>query len=137
MARALHHPPAGQLSLASVLEALSDPVRLAITLRLLDGGEDRCGAFGDLAGKANLTYHLARLREAGVTRTRIEGPYRYVSLRADDLERRFPGLLGAVLDGARRERGEAGATRKVRRGRSAGRRTPGAGAERSPGGARR
>jgi DNA-binding transcriptional ArsR family regulator len=102
--RALHHPHREQLTLAGVLEALSDPVRLEIALRLFDAGENRCGAFEDLGGKANLTYHFARLREAGVTQTRLEGPYRYVSLRARDLDARFPGLLAAVLAGARRER---------------------------------
>ena len=105
MSRALHHPERAQLSLASVLEALSDPVRLEIVRRLFQAGEDRCGSFEDVSGKANLTYHFARLREAGVTRTRVEGPYRYISLRAQDLEARFPGLLTAVLDAARRERG--------------------------------
>ncbi len=111
MSRALHHPPAAQLRLTSVLEALGDPVRLAIALRLRERREERCGAFGDLAGKANLTYHFARLREAGVTRTRAEGPFRWLSLREEDLERRFPGLLDAVLEGARRE----GARRDVSR----------------------
>jgi DNA-binding transcriptional ArsR family regulator len=102
--RALHHPQRDQLSLASVLETLSDPVRLEIVRRLFEAGEDRCGSFDDVSGKANLTYHFARLREAGVTRTRVEGPYRYISLRTKDLEARFPGLLTAILAGARRER---------------------------------
>jgi DNA-binding transcriptional ArsR family regulator len=103
VARALHHPHREQLSLAGVLEALSDPARLEIVRRLHDQGEDRCGSFEALGSKANLTYHFARLREAGVTQTRIEGPYRYISLRSRDLEARFPGLLEAVLESARRE----------------------------------
>jgi hypothetical protein len=37
------------------------------------------------------------LREAGLTNTRLDGTQRHVSLRRDDLEHRFPGLLGAVL----------------------------------------
>jgi DNA-binding transcriptional ArsR family regulator len=110
--RALHHPHREQLSLAAVLEALSDPVRLDIVLRLEESGENRCGSFEDLGGKANLTYHFARLREAGVTQTRLEGPFRFVSLRTKDLEARFPGLLAAVLAGARRERGTAARTRR-------------------------
>jgi hypothetical protein len=35
-----------------------------------------------------------------VTRTRVEGTQRFISLRRDDLERRFPGLLDAVLRAA-------------------------------------
>jgi DNA-binding transcriptional ArsR family regulator len=101
--RALHHPNREQLSLAAVLEALSDPARLEIVRRLHARGEDRCGSFEELGSKANLTYHFARLREAGVTQTRLEGPFRYISLRTRDLETRFPGLLAAVLESARRE----------------------------------
>jgi DNA-binding transcriptional ArsR family regulator len=103
MARSLHHPSREQLTLSSILEALSDPVRLQIVLRLADRGEDRCSAFLELASKANLSYHFGRMREAGVIRVRLEGASRYMSLRQDDLEARFPGLLVAVLAGARRE----------------------------------
>jgi DNA-binding transcriptional ArsR family regulator len=103
MARALHHPSREQLALSAVLEALSDPVRRRIAVRLAQDGEDRCSAFLDCASKANLTYHFARLREAGLIRVRLEGPYRYVSLRGADIEARFPGLLPAVIGAARRE----------------------------------
>lgn len=98
----LHHPLREQLSLSAVLEALSDPVRRSIAVRLADRGEARCSSFLDLASKALLTYHLSRLREAGVTHTRVEGTSRYTSLRTEDLEAVFPGLLPAVLAGARR-----------------------------------
>jgi hypothetical protein len=37
------------------------------------------------------------LRESGVVRTRPEGRSRLLSLREDDLNDRFPGLLEAVL----------------------------------------
>jgi DNA-binding transcriptional ArsR family regulator len=100
--RPVHHPLREQIALTAVLDALSDPVRQQIVVRLADRGEDRCSAFADLGSKANLTYHLARLREAGITRVRLEGPFRYVSLRTKDLEALFPGLLPAVLAGARR-----------------------------------
>ncbi len=48
------------------------------------------------------SYHLRLLREAGVTRTRAVGTLRYMSLRRDDLDARFPGLLEAVEAGAER-----------------------------------
>jgi DNA-binding transcriptional ArsR family regulator len=47
--------------------------------------------------KSTLTHHLKVLREAGLTRTRSEGVQRLVSLRQDDIEGRFPGLLECVL----------------------------------------
>lgn len=50
-----------------------------------------------------MTYHAARLREAGVTRVRIDGPRRMISLRNDDLEARFPGLIAAIVAGSKTE----------------------------------
>ncbi|MHB8620628.1 MAG: hypothetical protein ACYDAG_13825 [Chloroflexota bacterium] len=44
-----------------------------------------------------MSHHFRVLREAGVTRTRVEGAHRYVTLGRADLDARFPGLLDAVL----------------------------------------
>jgi hypothetical protein len=41
---------------------------------------------------------LKVLRDAGLTQTRAVGVHRFVSLRAGDIEARFPGLLGCVLE---------------------------------------
>jgi DNA-binding transcriptional ArsR family regulator len=101
MAKELHHPDRDQIDLSAVLEALSEPTRRDIVLHLLSDGEAPCGAFDGFAPKTNLSYHLARLREAGVTRTRVVGPYRLISVRVDDLAARFPGLLDAIADAAR------------------------------------
>src|SRR5918996_124077 len=58
--------------------------------------------------KATLSHHFRVLRESGVVRTRPEGRKRLLSLRTDDLDARFPGLLGAVLS-AKRRRAKSGA----------------------------
>ncbi|MDQ2079708.1 helix-turn-helix transcriptional regulator [Xanthobacteraceae bacterium Astr-EGSB] len=102
--RALPQPDLAQLDLANVLEALSDPTRLAIVSRLAAGDEPevRCGTFLDLGSKTNLAYHLGKLRSAGVVSTRISGTSRFMSLRRADLDARFPGLLDAVVASARR-----------------------------------
>ena len=101
--RPLYHPERDQIDLTAVLDALSDPTRLGIVAMLAECEELRCGAFGALeASKTNLTYHFAKLREAGVTRARIDGNFRYISLRRDDLEARFPGLLPSIIEAARR-----------------------------------
>ena len=76
MAKELHHPERDQIELSAVLEALSEPTRREIVLRLLEQGEAPCQAFEGAAPKSNLSYHYARLRAAGVARTRIAGPYR-------------------------------------------------------------
>ena len=101
MAKELHHPERDQIELSAVLEALSEPTRREIVLRLLEDGEAPCQAFDSTAPKSNLSYHYARLREAGVTRTRPEGPYRMISVRVDDLAARFPGLLDAIVAASR------------------------------------
>src|SRR5579863_4439923 len=97
MPKELHHPDRDQIDLSAVLEALSEPIRRDIVLRLLTEGEAPCQIFDNYAPKTNLSYHYARLREAGVTRTRIAGPYRMISVRVDDLAQRFPGLLDAIV----------------------------------------
>ena len=43
---------------------------------------------------------------AALTHTRAEGTHRHVSLRRDDVDARFPGLLDAVLTAAEREAGD-------------------------------
>ena len=101
MAKELHHPEREQIELSAVLEALSEPTRREIVAQLLEQGESPCQAFDDKAPKSNVSYHLARLREAGVTRARVDGPYRMISVRVDDLAARFPGLLDAIVAASR------------------------------------
>ncbi|HEU4975886.1 MAG TPA: helix-turn-helix domain-containing protein [Baekduia sp.] len=93
----LHEPAVEDLDLTTVLQALGDPVRLTIVRCLADEGERACGTVELGVSKATRSHHFKVLREAGVTHTRAEGTHRHVSLRRDDLERRFPGLLEAVL----------------------------------------
>ena len=92
----VEEPETRSLDLPAVLAALADPVRLSIVAELRARGEVQCGTFDVPVARSTLSHHLKVLREAGVTRTRIEGVERYVSLRDKDLEARFPGLLGAV-----------------------------------------
>jgi DNA-binding transcriptional ArsR family regulator len=92
-----HHPTQTELELSSVLHALSDPARLAIVRHLADGDECTCGTFDLALSKATLSHHFRVLREAGVVWTRPEGRKRMLSLRREDLDERFPGLLDAVL----------------------------------------
>ena len=95
--RAITHPEAERFELSGVLHALSDPVRLEIVRTLADGDEVSSGRLEVPVSKSTLTHHLKVLREAGLTRTRSEGVLRLVSLRRDDVEERFPGLLACVL----------------------------------------
>ena len=79
---------------------LGDPLRIEI-VRLVDAeGEILCTELYERLGLPNSTgsYHLRQLREAGVTRARASGTKRMISLRREDLESRFPGLLDLVLN---------------------------------------
>lgn len=85
------------LDLATILHALSDPVRLRIVSQLADGSERTCGSLEVPVAKSTCSHHFRVLREAGVVAQRVEGKCRFNRLRSDQLEERFPGLLEAVL----------------------------------------
>ncbi|MFC5813922.1 ArsR/SmtB family transcription factor [Nonomuraea harbinensis] len=70
---------------------------------LSDGRERGWGELRAPVAKSTLSHHLKVLRDAGITRTRQEGTRCYVALRRTDLDRRFPGLLDAVLAAAEGE----------------------------------
>lgn len=98
----LLHPATDQIELATVLAVLGDRTRLAIVgyLARNQGVEINCSRFLDLGSKTNVSYHLAKLREAGVTRTESRGTNRLISLRRADLDARFPGLLDSIIASA-------------------------------------
>jgi DNA-binding transcriptional ArsR family regulator len=92
------HPPTSALDLATIMRTLGDPLRLEIVRLLADGRERDCGELSEVLDIPASTgsYHLRLLREAGVTRTRAEGVHRFIGLRRDDLEERFPGLVDVL-----------------------------------------
>lgn len=100
--KTLSHPDRDRIELSDVLDALSDTTRRTIVRMLADCTSANCKSFEGLAAKTNLTYHLTRLREAGVIQVRPEGTMRHITLRLDDLEERFPGLMTAVIEAERR-----------------------------------
>jgi DNA-binding transcriptional ArsR family regulator len=95
--RKMSFPVRDEISLTGVLYALSDPIRLQIVKSLAADGEITCCAFNIPVAKSTLSHHFKVLRETGVIRTRTEGTQSFNTLRCEDLEIRFPGLLDAVL----------------------------------------
>ena len=91
------HPAVDEIELTAVMHALSDPARLQVVRALADANERACGSFDLGVSKATASHHFKVLREAGVTRKRVEGAHHYLTLRREDLDERFPGLLDAVL----------------------------------------
>jgi DNA-binding transcriptional ArsR family regulator len=94
----VEHPELSEVSLQQVLEALVDPVRRLVVTQLVRAGEDlSCGTFEAPVSLSTLTHHFNVLREAGVIRQYYVGTAKMNTLRADEMEQRFPGLLTAVL----------------------------------------
>jgi DNA-binding transcriptional ArsR family regulator len=100
VAEALPHPKRAELELARVLHALSDPVRLQIVASIASGGECAMGSIDVPVTKSTCTHHFKVLREAGVVAQRQVGTARLNTIRRDDLDARFPGLLDTVLRSA-------------------------------------
>ncbi|WP_103348126.1 helix-turn-helix transcriptional regulator [Amycolatopsis sp. CA-128772] len=99
---AFPEPEPDRIDFVAVLKALADPVRLRILRTLADDRYHPCSVQEyDLdIHKSTLSHHFKTLREAGITSTRVRGREHAVQLRRDDLDARFPGMLGSVLAGA-------------------------------------
>jgi DNA-binding transcriptional ArsR family regulator len=100
------HPEIEDVLPADVFAALGDPIRLGILVSLAGFDEvdkARCSNFTELASPSLLSYHFAKLREAGITQVKAEGTSRFISLRRAEFDRRFPGLLDSVIETARRD----------------------------------
>ncbi|WP_306324179.1 MULTISPECIES: helix-turn-helix transcriptional regulator [unclassified Streptomyces] len=95
------HPPQDELRLATVLAALADPARLSAVRTLASMKESPCTRLQEAAGlaisRSTFSHHQRVLREAGILKVRVEGARRMLSLRRDELDACFPGLLDAVL----------------------------------------
>lgn len=103
MTESLVHPERSEIHIESVLHALADPIRLRIVRELARIGCDgiACGAIDLPVTKSTRTHHLRILREAGVIQVRPVGTSRITTLRRDDLDALYPGLLNGILTAAR------------------------------------
>jgi DNA-binding transcriptional ArsR family regulator len=94
------HPATEDISLAGVLGALADPMRLRIVSSMLKKKDcmSCCEAAPcpDMA-KSTLSHHFRALREAGIVRTSKIGVENRNIVRIDDINARFPGLLKQIL----------------------------------------
>ncbi|MEU6782723.1 helix-turn-helix transcriptional regulator [Nonomuraea angiospora] len=97
MGRTPPHPEVSQFGLQQVLEALVDPVRRSIVTQLDAAGADiKCGDFDIPVSKSTATHHFNVLREAGLIRQYYVGTARMNTLRRDEMDEAFPGLLAAL-----------------------------------------
>lgn len=95
------HPSKEDITLAGVLGALGDPMRLKILKKLIDKrhGCLSCSEAAPCAemAKSTLSHHFRILRDAGLIRTTKQGVENLNSVRSDDLNERFPGLLASIM----------------------------------------
>ena len=102
----LRHPDRDHIRIDDVLSALGNPLRIAVVEVLDAGGEHNCSSVLALLGvtsKSTMTHHWRVLRESGIIWQQPSGRENLLSLRRDDLDARYPGLLDVILAGALRD----------------------------------
>ncbi len=93
----LSHPDIASVEVDDVLRALADPTRRQIVRLLVAEGDRPCGTFGLPVAASTLSHHFRTLRKAGILRQYDDGRQRMNTLRLDELDVRFPGLVRTVL----------------------------------------
>lgn len=101
--RPLFHPSIEEVTVEAILHALSDPVRVAIYADIV-GQEcsQNCSGFLKVNDKAipksTLSQHFRALREAGLIRGERRGVEMHNTSRCAEIEKRFPGLIMAIVN---------------------------------------
>ena len=99
--RQIKHPTIEQVELTDIMYALADPTRLEIVLMLAHAGKKlKCGEINLNRPKSSMSHHFKILRSAGLVETLIEGTEHMNSLRLEEVESKYPGVLSAVLKSA-------------------------------------
>ena len=96
-------PAKDDITLTGVLGALADPVRLHIfrTMMKEKKGEEiscRGAAPGAQIAKSTISNHFRILREAGLVHTEKKGVEHRNTIREEEINARFPGLLNLILE---------------------------------------
>ena len=100
--RPLFHPSIKDISVEAILHALSDPVRVAIYVGIFASEcPQNCSNFLKVSEKnipkSTLSQHFKALREAGLVRSERCGVEMRNTSRCAEIERRFPGLIKAIV----------------------------------------
>lgn len=100
--RPLFHPSIGEVTVEGILHALSDSVRVAIYADIVaQECPQNCSDFLTVRDRAipksTLSQHFKILREAGLIRSERHGVEIRNTSRCTELERRFPGLIRAIV----------------------------------------
>lgn len=101
--RPLFHPSLEEITVEGILHALSDPVRVAIFADIVrQECSQTCSMFLTVSDRAipksTLSQHFRALREAGLIRGERHGVEMHNISRYAEIEKRFPGLLRAIVN---------------------------------------
>ncbi len=96
------HPAVEDVTVEGILHALSDPVRAAIFADIAGSNcSQSCSTFLNVSNreipKSTLSQHFKALREAGLIRSVRQGVEMQNSSRCAEIDKRFPGLIAAIV----------------------------------------
>src|SRR6201999_1928206 len=101
--RPLFHPSIEDVTVESILHALSDPVRVAIFANIANSKcSQNCSNFLEVSEKSipksTLSQHFKALREAGLIRGERRGVEMHNTSRCTEIDQRFPGLIASIVN---------------------------------------
>ncbi len=101
--RPLFHPSIEDVTVETILHTLSDPVRAAIYMNIAASNCPQvCSSFLRVSEKdipkSTLSQHFKALREAGLIRGERRGVEMHNVSRCDEINKRFPGLIPAIIN---------------------------------------
>jgi DNA-binding transcriptional ArsR family regulator len=104
--RPLFHPSLDTVTVEAILHALSDPVRVHIFAEIARAAcPQTCSAFLEVSDRAvpksTLSQHFKVLREAGLIWSERKGVAMHNSPRCAEIDQRFPGLVGTIINSHR------------------------------------
>jgi DNA-binding transcriptional ArsR family regulator len=118
----LLHPAPESITVEGILHALSDPIRVEIFAKIADAGAPNCSAFLTVGEKSvpksTLSQHFKVLREAGLVRSERVGVEMRNTARCAEIEKRFPGLLPAIINALKAQSRDHGAKRANAKGKA-------------------
>jgi DNA-binding transcriptional ArsR family regulator len=101
--RPLFHPSMEDVTVETILHALSDPVRASIYMDIVASDCPQvCSSFLRVSEKdipkSTLSQHFKALRDAGLIRGERRGVEMHNVSRCDEINKRFPGLIPAIIN---------------------------------------
>jgi DNA-binding transcriptional ArsR family regulator len=111
------------VTVEAILHALSDPVRVAIYAQIVGAAcPQTCSNFMNVSEKtipkSTLSQHFKALREAGLIRGERQGVEMRNTSRCAEIDKRFPGLIKAIVKAHNIQLAQAERNGKKRKARS-------------------